>query len=169
MGQAIGEDAQHHRVEAQPDVAALDADVLVAVTGGVDRGLLRRNHAVAEAVEATHVRRRQQTLAQFLGARLHRMNARPHRVGNHLAPAATRTSRSRCRRSRSFTVAFSTRRFSRSTFKADPPLSLFADDLALPSGVLGPVADFHGFHVWISSACRTLRSGVQVVAMLVLQ
>jgi hypothetical protein len=39
----------------------------------------------------------------------------------------------------------------------------------LPSGVRGPLACFHGFQVRISAACRALRSGVQVVAMLTLQ
>lgn len=39
-------------------------------------------------------------------------------------------------------------------------------DFALPSGVLGPVADSHGRHRRIASACRAFCSAVHTRAML---
>ena len=50
-----------------------------------------------------------------------------------------------------------------------PPVQAFLLTRCLPSGVLGPVDLAHGCHVRINSACRALRSGVQVVAMICLQ
>ena len=66
------------------------------------------------------------------------------------------------------TSAFTRRDSSRSIFQC-PPRQAFLDALALPSGVRGPVACCHGFQVRISAACRDLRSGVQLDAMLLLQ
>lgn len=50
-----------------------------------------------------------------------------------------------------------------------PPVQAFWEALSLPSGDLGPVDCVQGFQVRIKAACRALRSGVQGVAMLVLQ
>ena len=66
------------------------------------------------------------------------------------------------------TSAFTIRDSSRISNQC-PPVQALRDALALPSGVRGPLDCFHGFQVRISAACRALRSGVQVVAMLMLQ
>jgi hypothetical protein len=50
-----------------------------------------------------------------------------------------------------------------------PPVQALRPTRCLPSGDLGPVDLAHGFHCLINSACRALRSGVQVVAMICLQ
>ena len=50
-----------------------------------------------------------------------------------------------------------------------PPVQAFLLTRCLPLGDLGPVDLAHGCHVRIRSACRALRSGVQVVAMICLQ
>jgi hypothetical protein len=50
-----------------------------------------------------------------------------------------------------------------------PPVQAFLLTRCLPSGDLGPVDLAHGIHCLINSACRALRSGVQVVAMICLQ
>lgn len=50
-----------------------------------------------------------------------------------------------------------------------PPFQALRDARALPSSLRGPVLFVQGFNCRISSACRCLRSSVQVVAMLVLQ
>ena len=50
-----------------------------------------------------------------------------------------------------------------------PPVQAFLLTRCLPSGDFGPVDLAHGCHVRINSACRALRSGVQVVAMICLQ
>ena len=50
-----------------------------------------------------------------------------------------------------------------------PPFQALRLTRSLPSSDLGPVDLAHGFHCLINSACRALRSGVQVVVMLVLQ
>ena len=47
-----------------------------------------------------------------------------------------------------------------------PPFQALRETSALPSGVLGPVDRSHGLQRLINSACRCLRSGDQVVAML---
>ena len=39
-----------------------------------------------------------------------------------------------------------------------PPLYAFLDDLALPTGVFGPVALLHGCHFLINADCRVRRS-----------
>ena len=50
-----------------------------------------------------------------------------------------------------------------------PPVQAFLLTRCLPSGDLGQVDLAHGCRVRINSACRALRSGVQVVAMICLQ
>ena len=50
-----------------------------------------------------------------------------------------------------------------------PPVQAFLLTRRLPASDLGPVDLAHGCHVRISSACRALRSGVQVVAMICIQ
>ena len=50
-----------------------------------------------------------------------------------------------------------------------PPVQALRRTRCLPSVDRGPVDLAHGFHCLINSACRALRSGVQVVAMLGLQ
>ena len=72
--------------------------------------------------------------------------------------------RSRAARISAFTSRDSSRRAARC-----PPAQAFRDAVALPSGVRGPVACFHGVQVRISADCFALRFGVQAVAMLVLQ
>ena len=74
------------------------------------------------------------------------------------------STRSRAALTSAFTMRDNSRIFSQC-----PPVQALRDALALPSGVRGPLACFHGFQVRISAACRALRSGVQVVAMLMLQ
>lgn len=71
--------------------------------------------------------------------------------------------------SRASRISAFTRRDNSRIFSQCPPDQALRDALALPSGVRGPLACFHGFQVRISAACRALRSGVQVVAMLMLQ
>lgn len=44
------------------------------------------------------------------------------------------------------------------------PTITFCEHTALPSGVRAPVECFHGFQVWISSACRTRCSSVHCLA-----
>ena len=75
-----------------------------------------------------------------------------------------RSTRSREARTSALTSLESSRNF----FQY-PPVHALRDALALPSGVFGPVDCSHGFQVRINAACRALRSGVQEVAMLMLQ
>ena len=71
---------------------------------------------------------------------------------------------SRAARTSAFTILDSSRNCARW-----PPVQAFLLTRCLPSCDLGPVDLAHGCHVRINSACRALRSGVQVVAMICLQ
>jgi len=80
LGQPLGDEPEHHRVETQPDVAARHPDVLVQRRVSLDRRLLRRHDAIGQRIEAAH--RNRQPFAQLARARLHRMGAWPHRMGD---------------------------------------------------------------------------------------
>jgi len=96
----------------------------------------------------------------FISRPVHRSDSRmpsfecPSRLAHQRRMASTRSRPA-------LTSAFTRRDSSRSISQC-PPVQALRDALALPSGVLGPVACFHGFQVRISSACLRLRSGVQL-------
>ena len=50
-----------------------------------------------------------------------------------------------------------------------PPVQALRLTRSLPSGDLGPVDCFHGFHSLINSACLALRSNVHPLTMICLQ
>jgi diacylglycerol O-acyltransferase len=82
LREAVGHDLQHQRVEAQPGVAAPDAHVLVQRRVAFERGLLRRDHAVAERIQAADRQWQTLALAHRLGTRLHRVCRRTQRMGH---------------------------------------------------------------------------------------
>lgn len=73
-----------------------------------------------------------------------------------------------CKCSRAFRWAAKARRSSRNSVRG-PPFQAFLPAMALPSLVRGPVDFSHGRQVRTSDDCQALRSGVQEVAMLLLQ
>ena len=85
-----------------------------------------------------------------------RQRARSRCVGAHLIVFSA------CSYSRS-------ERLSRLIMARLPPFQALRDTTAFPLEVLGPVDFSQGRHRWISSACLARRSGVQPLAILLLQ
>jgi len=80
LREAVRDDPEHERIEAQPEVAARHADVLVQCRIAVDRRLLRRHDAVGQRIDARDRHRQRLWPAQVLGTQMRHVRRGSHRV-----------------------------------------------------------------------------------------